>query len=76
MIVTFKCFLAIDLKQNLKYFEKVQSFSLDASKICHVQEYIYEHITLYLNITELCKAKAKLNCAKAKVETFNETEIR
>ena len=68
MIVTFKYFLPIDLKQNLKYLENVQSFSLDASMmICHVQEYIYEYIMLYLNITEL-KSKSGDHLMKQKSE--------
>ena len=72
MIVTFKYFLPIDLKQNLKYLLKVQSFcfSLDASMMaCHVQEYIYiyEYIKLYLNVTKL-KSKSGDHLIKQKSE--------
>ena len=68
MTVTFKYFLPIDLKQNLKYLQKVQSFSLDASMMtCHVQEYIYEYIKLYLNITKL-KSKSGDHLMKQKSE--------
>ena len=54
MTVTFKYFLPIDLKENLEYLQLVRSFSLHASMMtCHVQEYIYEYIKVYLNITKL-----------------------
>ena len=67
MTVTFKYFLPIDLKQNLKYLQKVQ-FSLHASMMtCHVQEYIYEYIKLYLNITKL-KSKSGDHLMKQKSE--------
>ena len=54
MTVSYKYFLAIDLKQNLKYLQLIQSSSLDAIMMtCHAQEYMYEYIKLYLNITKL-----------------------
>ena len=68
MTVSYKYFLPINLKQNLKYLQLVQSFSLDASMMtCHVQEYIYEYIKLYLNITKL-KSKSGDHLMKQKSE--------
>ena len=47
MTVSYKYFLAIDLKQNLKYLQLVWSSLLDASMMtCHVQEYMYEYISI------------------------------
>ena len=47
MTVSYKYFLAIDLKQNLKYLQLVWSSLLDASMTtCHVQEYMYEYISI------------------------------
>ena len=49
MTVSYKYFLPINLKQNLKYLQLVQSFSLDASMMtCHVLEYIYIYIYIYI----------------------------
>ena len=67
MTVSYKYFLPINLKQNLKYLQLVQSFSLDASMMTYVQEYIYEYLKLYINITKL-KSKSGDHLMKQTLE--------